>query len=72
MAKSDLIVNLNEMRKQGEFDCDELLNKLEIKHGKSIHMPLLQSAIYLDCNYNPGDLPSYIEPYRYDSTRFWG
>lgn len=72
MNKTDLIIDLVTMRQHGEFHTENVLNNIGIRHGRSIHMPMISCAIYLDCEYNAKDLPSYIHPYRYDSEKFWG
>jgi len=72
MNKTDLIIDLVTMRQHGEFHAENVLNNIGIHHGRSISMPLVNCAIYLDCEYNAQDLPSYIHPYRYDSEKFWG
>jgi len=72
MKKSDLIIDLTTMRQIGEFHTESLLDNIGIKHGRSISMPVINCAIYLDCEYRPEDLPSFVQPYRYDSHKFWG
>ncbi|NIG13010.1 hypothetical protein F3J37_01180 [Pantoea sp. Al-1710] len=72
MNKTDLIIDLDIMRKHGEFHTETLLDNIGVKRGRSIHMPNVNCAVYLDCEYVPESLPSYVHPYRYDSERFWG
>jgi len=72
MKKSDLIINLADMRKSGEFDPDIVFSNLGITYGKVIAMPIINCAIYLDCSYKKDRLPPFIQPYRFDSQTFWG
>jgi len=72
MNNNDLIVNLEAMRKAGEFDADILMDNLGIPHGKTIHLPMLNCSVYLDCEFKKESLPAFIEPFRFDSETFWG
>jgi len=72
MKKSDLLIDLNEMRKHGEFDPVILMTNVGVKFGKSIALPRMNCTVFLDCEYRSTDLPSYVYPYKFDSEQFWG